>query len=892
MILNKKNKIKKKTNITYTFIFLKYYFFLSISLFLIFVFLIMQTGYFKNYKKTILDRLYKSSYNNYLNLPYIIPQSIYGFFINIPEININISFKNQLILDQDRKDVIKKVDGMSHNFIEVPASIDFNDQRNKIDLRLKGDRDIHYLEKNKASYKITIDKNKTILGLNKFSLHKPRARNYIHEWLFHQLMQEGGIINLKYEFVKLKINGESKGLYVIEEGFDKILIERNKRRNGPIFKINEKWNSLQDDKSGKEILFDVYNKKNWLSEENLQLTLKANNIIKEFFSGKLDIENIFDVKKWAWYFAAADLNYYGHGTLIKSVKFYFNPLIAKFEPISFDGHRLVVDFNKNIKDWEKGYYRNSKSSFESAISCNENITNCPNPLPHKFFFDKNGKLNKDFFNEYKKNINKITSKKFLDNFFNERKKQILKINAKIYSDYFYADNTYHFGPGLYYFNKNEIYKRANRLRLRLSSDPSSIFITQTQNRIDIKKWNFVESGLLPYQGLILQKIYCKSYFSNEVITYEINKVIDNIDQFIFLEKKIKNKIKCNKALFVDKIYKTQFIKEIDHLNSIYKKKTNIDVGSYLNYFYVDGVSLRLKKKQTTIDKNIIIPKGYVVKITSNEEITLINNSFIISESTFNVDGGNPLNYPPIKIRGKKDNNGGGIFIKNTVNENYFQNVFFENLNGNLNNILFNEYIIYGSLNIYNSKIKLQNFQIKNIFSEDAINIVNSTALIENGFFQYISSDAIDVDNGDVYIKNLQIKDITNDAIDFSESNATVANVYFENIGDKAISAGENSNINSNNLKIVKSYLGIVSKDGSIIKVKDIMISNVTIPYAAYKKKNEYKTAELQVKNANYEDYKILYLKDRSSKVIIGNKIQKEVTNDILDKIYNPQYKIY
>ena len=38
--------------------------------------------------------------------------------------------------------------------------------------------------------------------------------------------------------------------------------------------------------------------------------------------------------------------------------------------------------------------------------------------------------------------------------------------------------------------------------------------------------------------------------------------------------------------------------------------------------------------------------------------------------------------------------------------------------------------------------------------------------------------------------------------------------------------------------------------------------------------------------------KILYLKDASSKVIIGNKIQKEVTNNILDKIYNPQYKIY
>ena len=40
-------------------------------------------------------------------------------------------------------------------------------------------------------------------------------------------------------FVNLKINGESQGLYVIEEGFAKDLVERNRRRNGPILSIYE-----------------------------------------------------------------------------------------------------------------------------------------------------------------------------------------------------------------------------------------------------------------------------------------------------------------------------------------------------------------------------------------------------------------------------------------------------------------------------------------------------------------------------------------------------------------------------------------------------------------------------------------------------------------------------
>ena len=143
-----RNQIKKpKPGINLTYRFLKYYFFLSVSLFLIFIFLFLQTGYWGNYKQTFLNKLYKSSYNNYLKIPQIIPQIIYGYFVKIPEANIYISFKNQLILEEDRKSVTKIGDGTSYNFIKVPASIQLDKQRYKIDLRLKGDRAIHFPER-------------------------------------------------------------------------------------------------------------------------------------------------------------------------------------------------------------------------------------------------------------------------------------------------------------------------------------------------------------------------------------------------------------------------------------------------------------------------------------------------------------------------------------------------------------------------------------------------------------------------------------------------------------------------------------------------------------------------------------------------------------------------
>ena len=56
-----------------------------------------------------------------------------------------------------------------------------------------------------------------------------------------ELNSEIDSIKLKYDFVNLYVNGEDLGLYVIEEFFSKQLLERNKRRDGPIFSVQENF---------------------------------------------------------------------------------------------------------------------------------------------------------------------------------------------------------------------------------------------------------------------------------------------------------------------------------------------------------------------------------------------------------------------------------------------------------------------------------------------------------------------------------------------------------------------------------------------------------------------------------------------------------------------------
>merc|ERR1711904_735539 len=104
------------------------------------------------------------------------------------------------------------------------------DQKIKTNIRLKGDRKIHYEDQKKSSYKLNIANSKSYKSLSSFSIQKPRVRNYVHEWVFHKMAKEIGLINLHYEFVNLKINNQKKGLFVIEEGFSNNLLKKNDKK--------------------------------------------------------------------------------------------------------------------------------------------------------------------------------------------------------------------------------------------------------------------------------------------------------------------------------------------------------------------------------------------------------------------------------------------------------------------------------------------------------------------------------------------------------------------------------------------------------------------------------------------------------------------------------------
>lgn len=911
--------MNKKNILNY---FLILYFFITISLFFILFIIFINTDFIQKKKNNYISKVFNSGRFEYIYLPKIIYLSVIGNFKKVEQIYMNLNFEDQIILEDSRNQAIKDFENKTFNpniFVETDVSINHNNLNVKGNIRLKGDRDIHWRNRDSSSYKVNLSSDNYLLNMNKFSLQKPRARNYIHEWIYLKFAENENIISIDYEFINLNINGESFGLYVLEEGFNKDLLEKNGRRNGPIFSLNETLSTNTE-----EPIFKVYNEKYWLKNENIEIYKTARQNLENFFNGKTSAKEVFDRKKWASFFAITDITHTYHGLYAKSVKFYFNPVSNLFEPIPFDGHRKKPNYSKFSSNYDNRILldiitepKNDGIEFENFFLWTK-----------KFFFDEDGSLNKEFYSLYLQELKKISSISYLDNFFKKNKKKINFINSKIYGDFFLYDNVFSYGPGIYYFNQKDFYFRSEIIKKKLGNSGLILAIEDHNKKKIIISNNFPKHHILvekKYGELNISHVVCNSNLNQQDIYYEVNKIVNYfVDVTIDISSDIYSN--CEYVIAKDENDNSQSIK-IDKINKIYKnnnskysKKNLFEYeNNYKKYFYTNGNNLFLKDKTIMIDETLILPEYFTLNVQPGEKIKLINNSFIISKANIISKC---KKEDPCEISGNKDNFGGGILFLNNINKNTLEYTNFSYLSGlktdfERDGIIFSEktehiyknkytseiqinipqnsglksYILYGAINFNQTRLDMKNVNFYSIYSEDALNIINSQFNLNNVYFDNIYSDAIDIDTGVGTFKNLSFSNIYNDALDFSNSDIKGEILKFNNIGDKMISVGENSKVNLKNINGIKSSVGIASKDGSFTNIKNINLQDVKIPFASYQKKKLYNVGNLIISNYSSKNYLVEYLKDRNSSLVINDIRMNEIQNFPFEVIYRKKYEL-
>lgn len=298
----------------------------------------------------------------------------------------------------------------------------------RVKLKLKGDQFDHY-NSSRFSLRVTTLKKESIWGTS--SIQHPKTRQYINEWIFHELLKKSKLPYLKYEFITVSINEGKSETCACEQYFSDSQIFKNwGGKAGPIlgFKDHLFWKEYPD--SGLTKQYDtqayqkakikVFNSKNIQIEKNL--FSKAEALLYDYQHNVIPADSLFDMKKIGRFYALMDLLGGKHALRWINVRYYFNPETNLFEPLGYD----------------------SNNGTHTKMIGQENYLNS---ALHQSILD-----NPEFLTNYHKALHKIKDSSFLDAFFSDIESE-LNYNLKTI---YISDPNYTFNKMSYYTNQKTI----------------------------------------------------------------------------------------------------------------------------------------------------------------------------------------------------------------------------------------------------------------------------------------------------------------------------------------------------------------------------------------------------------------------------------------------------
>ncbi len=286
----------------------------------------------------------------------------------LPTLYIDLKFKYYRQMLEKRDEALKVGILQTTDDDLVPATVALNDgTKMDADIRLKGDW-VDHLKGDKWSFRIQLKGDDQVMGFRQFSIQTPETRNYLYEWAFHQNLIEENILTTRYHFVNVLLNGKLLGIYGIEEHFTGELIESQGRRQGVIIRFDEenlwdKWayffaNGIRFMGDGwtstTEKTADISSFQSGKIQLDPVLSAEAEtarSLLRSYENGTLPASQVFDVRLMGRFFAISDLWAACHGTTWHNLRFYYNPITTRLEPVVFDAipfDECKMDSTKNF----------------------------------------------------------------------------------------------------------------------------------------------------------------------------------------------------------------------------------------------------------------------------------------------------------------------------------------------------------------------------------------------------------------------------------------------------------------------------------------------------------------------------------------------------------------
>ncbi len=802
---------------------------------------------------------------------------------NLPTLAIDLKFKyyRQMLEKRDEALKVEILQTTDDDF--VPGTISFNNgEKMDMKIRLKGDWTDHLLGK-KWSFRIHLkDDDDQILGFRQFSIQTPETRNFLYEWAFHENLMQEGLLTTRYDFVNVMLNGELLGIYAIEENFSTELLESQGRRQGVILRFDEedmwnKWyynyaNGIKFRGNGwsytTERTADISTFQSGHIESSADLSAEAEtarSLLRSYETGALSASEVFDVKLMGRYFALSDLWAACHGTTWHNLRFYYNPITTRLEPVVFD----ALPFSVCEKDEKTG----------------------------NFIFDAGNSLLKDeaIRRAYTQELYRIIQPGYVEELTKKYYQQANQYSKSLLSEYDEKDLGIDWQSllkrqkflALYFDPPNPIKGAYTISGINPGDDgPVQLKIELTNLApLPIDVVGFEINDELVDLGQI-NPATLASYSDTTTVPFYSEYVFELVDKPEWADPDHLPKIKAiirlagierEKRVTLDGVMTPAEISmgpqpEASSISKIIKQYP---------FFYTNDTGNQLISNPGVwdIDGDLVIPGDVKLQIPAGTVLRFDPGAIILTHGPINLLGSESN---PVLLTAKDPTSGwGGIVVLKSPAESLWKFAKIENTFG----ISRQGWILTGGITFFGSDIKLDHAIIGNNHTEDAINVVHGNFTFLDSRFENTFADAFDSDFSTGEIHRCNFENIQGDAVDISGTQASVSFLTLNNIVDKGLSIGENSHITATDLTMDTVGIGVASKDLSTVDLKNSTINNARFSgLAAYVKKPVYGPASITTENVSITFTDQLCVVQKGSQIILNGEDWPGKDIDV-DKLY-------
>ncbi|MEE9385057.1 MAG: hypothetical protein V3V08_16755 [Nannocystaceae bacterium] len=794
-------------------------------------------------------------------------------------LTFDLKFKHLQQIRFDRAQALAEGARNSDDNTWVPAKIRDGERRLKVKVRLKGVFRDHWEDPKKWSMLVKVKGGETYKSMKRFSVQRPSAREFIYEWLFLKMIGDEGLIALRIDFMEIVVNGESLGIYTLEEQSGKRLVENNTHREGPIVGFGssgwlEMFRAHEGQTAGTFEMADIRSTQSGsipLGTAMNRANRRALTLLEGFRRDQLDPGEVFELSELARLaaiyaiFGASEFDW-------RDLKFYLNPITNKLSPIGKEIHHQPALFNPGW--WQGDDPGSDQTRFIRRL------------------FDDD-----TFMRHYIRNLTRLSAPEYLDAFFEryaegiERNMGLIAIEAPWFA-----------------FPSPDMTTAQAQIRAALHPwRPAHAHVERKDDEtltIEVGSVHHFPAellGLVTASGKLVENpsgapIKLKRRLTTSLPHYELQTYafplaaadtsFDTINKSApGTDPRLPGLAIRVRVLGLDETVDVP-VTPTPRFSPELVASSTLDARQYpppADMFAINSTTKEIlcRPGNFTIRRPIVIPTNHRLLCSGDVRWDLKDGAFILSYSPVELRG---TADTPIRIV-SSDRSGAGFAVVNARADSRLTHVQMSGLS----TIARQGWTLTGALTFYQSPVHIERSHFSsNERGDDMLNIIRSTFEIHDTTFSDIKSDAFDSDFSQGKIVGGSYRDIGGDAIDTSGSTIDISGVEVLRAADKAMSFGEHSVASVRAATVRESHIGIVSKDLSRVQVHDSSIHDTAVGFAAFQKKPEFGPAELSATHVTLQNVPETMLVEVGSTVSIDGSRTNGTRTDVKARIYGPE----